>query len=118
MQGDWDWHYENSNVQWHRKNFAGSEYVPNLKRNLILLGMLDHIGCSFKAKNGSLKVVKGSLVILKGVKMNVLYILDGRIIVGNVSNVQKQCINKTRMWHMRLRHISERGLQELVRRSC
>ena len=64
-------------------------YIPDLKRNLISLGMLDQIGCSFKAENGCLKVVKGSMVIIKGVKMNELYILDGRTVIGNVSNVQK-----------------------------
>ena len=52
------------------------------------------------------------MVIMKGVKMNGLYILDGRIVVGSVSNVQKQCIGKTRIWHIRLGHISEKGLQE------
>ena len=91
-------------------------YIPSLKMNLISLGMLDQIGCSFKAKNGCLKVVKGSLVILKGVKMNGLYILDGRTVIGSVLNVQKQCISKTRMCHMRLCHISERELQELSKK--
>ena len=59
-------------------------YVPDLKRNLISLGMLDQISCSFKVENGSLKVVKGSLVIMKGVKMNGLYIVDGRTIIGSI----------------------------------
>ena len=35
-----------------------------------------------------------------------LYILDGRIVIGSVLNAQKYCINKTRIWHMRLGHIS------------
>ena len=64
-------------------------YIPDLKRNLISLGMLDQIGCSFKVENGCLKMVKGSMVIMNDVKMNGLYILDGRIIIGSVSNVQK-----------------------------
>lgn len=34
--------------------------VPELKRNLISLGMLDMNGHSFKAENSSLKVLKGS----------------------------------------------------------
>ena len=63
-------------------------YVLDLKRNLISLGMLDHIGCSFKVENGGLKVVKGFMVVIKNVKMNELYILDGRTVIGSVSNVQ------------------------------
>ena len=57
------------------------------------------------------------MVIMKGVKMNGLYIFNGRTVIGSVSNVQKQCISKTRMWHMRLGHISERGLQELSKKN-
>ena len=91
-------------------------YVPNLKRNLISLSILDQIGCSFKAENGSLKVVRGSLVIMKGVKMKGLYILDARTIIGSVSNVQNQYISKTSMWRMRLGHINERGAQELSKK--
>ena len=34
-------------------------------------------------------MVKGSMVIIKGVKMNGLYILDGRTVIESVSNVQK-----------------------------
>ena len=40
--------------------------VPKLRRNLLSLGMLDANGYSYKAKNGILKVMKGTLVVLKG----------------------------------------------------
>ena len=91
-------------------------YVPDLKRKLISLGMLDQIGCTFKAENGCLKVVRGSLVIMKGVKVDGLYILDGRSLIGSVSNVQNHHISKKRMWLIRLGHISERGLVELSKK--
>ena len=64
-------------------------YVPDLKISLISLGMLDQIDYNFKAANGCLKVVKGSMVIMKGVKINGLYILDGRTVIRSVSNAQK-----------------------------
>ena len=41
-------------------------YVPELKGNLISLGMLDQIGCLFRAENGCMKVSKGFMVIMKG----------------------------------------------------
>lgn len=41
-------------------------YVPELKGNLISLGMLDQIGCLFRAENSCLKVSKGFMVIMKG----------------------------------------------------
>ena len=46
-----------------------------------------------------------------------MYILDSRTIIGNVSYVQKQYVNKIRMWHMRLGHISEQGLYELGKKN-
>ena len=51
--------------------------------------MLDQIGFSFKTENNCLKVAKGSMVIMKSIKMNGLYILDGRTVTESVSNVQK-----------------------------
>ena len=40
-------------------------YVPKFERDLILLGRLDSKGCTFKASGGVLKVIKGSLVLIK-----------------------------------------------------
>ena len=59
-------------------------YVLELKRNLIL-GMLDQIGCSFKAENGCLKVLKGSMVIMKGVRISSIYVLIGKAVIGEVA---------------------------------
>ena len=41
-------------------------HVPELKQNLISLGMLDDYGFSWKGKKGILKVSNGSLVVTKG----------------------------------------------------
>lgn len=51
-----------------------------LKRNLISLGMLDQNGYCYKGENGELKVFRGSLVVMKGVRENGLYTLQGNII--------------------------------------
>ena len=40
-------------------------YVPDQKRNLILLEMLNQIGCSVKIESSWMKIVKGSEVIKK-----------------------------------------------------
>jgi len=42
-------------------------YVPQLKRNLISIGVLEALGLKISIKNGVLKMIKGSMVILKGV---------------------------------------------------
>ncbi|KAH9687838.1 hypothetical protein KPL70_014918 [Citrus sinensis] len=41
-------------------------HVPDLKRNLISLGMLDKIGCLVKLESVTLKVLKRSMVVMKG----------------------------------------------------
>ena len=40
--------------------------VPQLRRNLLSLGMFDENGCSYKSEGEKLRVLKGSLVVLKG----------------------------------------------------
>lgn len=53
------------------------QYVPELRRNLISLGMLDSIGCSVKIENGVMKVVKSALTVMIEVLSNGLYSFIG-----------------------------------------
>ncbi|KAH9782310.1 hypothetical protein KPL71_008845 [Citrus sinensis] len=88
-------------------------HVPDLKRNLISLGMLDQIGCVVKVEQGIMSVVKGSLVLLKGIRKNGLYVLEGTTVTGMVSVSSSSSVDKTRLWHLRLGHMSLRGFKEL-----
>lgn len=88
-------------------------FIPELKRNLISLGMLDSCGHSFRAEDGVLKVLKGFMVIMKGVRQNGLYVLEGTTISGDLAAVVDQDIDKMMIWHMRLRYLGEKGLKEL-----
>ena len=71
-------------------------HVPELKRNLISIGILDQIGCVIKAEKEILKVVKGSIVIMKGTKLNGLYVLKGQTTVGE-ANVTENSEDKARL---------------------
>jgi Pol polyprotein len=44
-------------------------HVPRLKKNLISLGTLDNNDCTITCQGGVMKVLRGSLVVIKG-KMN------------------------------------------------
>ncbi|KAF5444878.1 hypothetical protein F2P56_033970, partial [Juglans regia] len=88
-------------------------YIPELKRNLIYLGMLEKSGNIFKSKSGTLRVAKGSLIVMKGIIKMGLYTLVGKIVIGEASPVQNRKEDKVRLWHLRLGHISQKGLQEL-----
>ena len=57
------------------RELANVRHVPDLKRNLISLGMLDKMGCLVKMESGTLKVMSGSIVLMKGSLSNGLYVL-------------------------------------------
>ena len=88
-------------------------YVPDLKRNLISLGELDSQGFSFRGGNECLKVLKGAMVLMKGVRRNGLYSFEAEASNNHVAAASVGAASKTKIWHKRLAHISERGLLEL-----
>lgn len=87
-------------------------YVPDLKRNLISVGELDKKGYLFKGENSELLVVKGSVVVIRGIKKKGLYSLDGDVVIGTTTSAFEKLSQKTEIWHKRLGHVSERGLIE------
>nr|KYP37885.1 Retrovirus-related Pol polyprotein from transposon TNT 1-94 [Cajanus cajan] len=75
-------------------------HVPELKRNLISLGML-----VFNGESDAIVIKRGSKQIMKGIRKDGLYRLQGKTIVNSANSI--------RLWHLRLSHISEKGLEEL-----
>ncbi|KAH9762165.1 hypothetical protein KPL70_000710 [Citrus sinensis] len=88
-------------------------HAPRLKRNLISLGMLDGMGYSFKSENCGLKIMNGTEIVMKGVKKNGLYVLEGSSVPGTAAMPVVSDVNRTMLWHLRLGHMSIRGMQEL-----
>lgn len=89
-------------------------YIPELKRNLISLGTLDESGCCYKAENGCLNVYRNNSIVLKGIKRNGLYILYGQHYTENpnIALVSTKP-NVTEKWHLRMGHMSQRGMNIL-----
>jgi len=58
-------------------------------------------------------------VVMKGLRQGSLYILQGTT-VTRVAAVGTASVdtNDTRLWHMRLGHISEKGMTILTKKSC
>jgi hypothetical protein len=56
-------------------------------------------------------------VIMKGVKRGTLYFLQGTMLTDSIvvasSEIDQE--DMTKLWHMRLGHMSERGMQILVK---
>ena len=98
------------------KILSNVRHIPDLRRNLISLGTLKDEGYSYKSTNGVLKITKGSLLIMKGKKINGLYVLDGETVPTAEAGTVKGQENDMSLWHQRLGHISEQGLRELHRK--
>ena len=79
-------------------------YVPELKKSLISLGMIDNMGCSIKAKNGQIHILNKGEVIMNGIIRNGLYVLVGSVSQPRVNASISS--DKTKFWHMRLGHMS------------
>ncbi|KEH40324.1 hypothetical protein MTR_1g027280 [Medicago truncatula] len=78
-------------------------FVPELMRNLISLNMFDSLDYCIRIEYGVYEISHGALITLKGSKMNGLYILDGSIVIGNVSAASVVPHNNSELWHLRLR---------------
>ncbi|KAH9763262.1 hypothetical protein KPL70_001098 [Citrus sinensis] len=78
----------------------------------------DKARCSIRVESSVLKVLKGAIVLMKGDMANGLYKLQGKAVLGEVNIVQNHIQDKTYLWHLRLGHISEKGLKELERQGA
>ena len=86
----------------------------NLK-NLISVGALETLGLEVSIRDGVLKMTKGSMVVLKGVRRNNLYYLIGSTVTGHVATSIDSDNDSTRLWHMRLGHTGKKSLQALAK---
>ena len=58
-------------------------YVSQLKKNLISIGSLEALGLEISVRDGLLKITRGSMVVLNGIRRNNLYYLKGSTIKEN-----------------------------------
>ena len=62
--------------------FKEVRYAPQLKMNLILVGTLETLCLMVSIWDGVLKMTKGSMVVMKGIRRNNLYYLKGGTVTG------------------------------------
>lgn len=90
------------------KNFR---HIPNLRMNILYIGVLDYDGFTSHFAQVMWKLVRGFLVIDKGKKCCSLHKTKTSLVRGEV-NVSSLDFT-TYLWHHRLGHISEKGLATL-----
>lgn len=93
------------------RSLTNVRYVPDLRRNLISLGLFDSMGYKFTSQQGQMTVSKDGKIVITGVKRNELYFLVGSTITGQAQNASM--VDTTYLWHSRLPHVGEKGLHEL-----
>ena len=93
-------------------------HVLDLKKNLISLSTLDAKGYRYSGDGGVLKVSKFTLVGLKGQLSRDIYTLMVTTCIGAVVAATTPMIEEdiTNLWHMRLKHMSKKGLELLSKR--
>jgi hypothetical protein len=85
-------------------------HVPNLRKNLILTRQLESEGCISIFIKKVWKVTKGSPVIAKKEKVGTLYLCTRNIEYFISLSYTRE---DTSLWHHRLGHMSEKGMQIL-----
>ncbi|KAG8471994.1 hypothetical protein CXB51_036525 [Gossypium anomalum] len=101
------------------RTLSDMRHVPELKRNLISLNTLDSKGYRYTAESGVLKISKGSLVVMKGQRKTAkLYVLQGSTVTGDAAVASSSLSDDdiTKLWHIRLGHISENVMVKLSKR--
>lgn len=103
-------------------------FMPGIARNLISLGTLEQKGCEFRGSGGVVKIVKGCVVIMKGERKgnDTLYILKGSAVkveacsatASNQVSSEEAKMAATRLWHSRLGHVGQKGLEVLDKEGC
>lgn len=91
-------------------------HVPELKKSLISLSELDSRGYKYTGQGGVIKVSKGILVVMKGIRVGNLYKLLGSTVVDGAQMVIEHDEFPVRLWHRRLGHMSEKGMEILMKR--
>ena len=89
-------------------------HVPDIRLNLISTGRLDDEGFAHYFGESKWKLTKGSLIVAKGKKINSFYVMEAKLHKGEINAIRKG--ESIDLWHKRLGHISEKGLQTLARK--
>ena len=75
-----------------------------MKKNIILLGAVESKGLKETFENGILKITKGPMVVMKGVKDGNLYYLKDSKVTGTLRASVNSNDDTTKLWHRRLDH--------------
>ena len=83
-------------------------HVPELRKNLISLGLLDTRGYKSIVQGGVMKVYKGILLVMKSKKVGNLFLLEGRTGSDHAKTISENDNDSIRLWHQWLGHMRKK----------
>ncbi|KAG8486050.1 hypothetical protein CXB51_019370 [Gossypium anomalum] len=93
------------------RTLSDVRYVPDLRKNLISLSILDLKRCRINIKSSGIKVSHGALVLLKGKRIDSLYILEGSTVTGEIERPSSVTeLKSTHLEWRQLSHKREKGM--------
>ncbi|XP_042005761.1 uncharacterized protein LOC121754477 [Salvia splendens] len=87
-------------------------FIPEIKRNLVSLGLLETKGYGFRSEGGRLVIYKGSKTVMSAEKRQTFYYLEASVVTGSTNVAEKQIGVHT--WHMRMGHLGTKGMLRLA----
>ncbi|KAM3232525.1 hypothetical protein P3L10_017884 [Capsicum annuum] len=88
------------------------KHAPDVCLNLISVGSLDDEGYVNTLGAGQWKLTRGSMIVARGDMLSNLYVFQGSTSRGLVEND-----TSSKLWHRRLSHMSEKGIDSLTKKN-
>ncbi|KAH1122310.1 hypothetical protein J1N35_005470 [Gossypium stocksii] len=93
-------------------------HVPDLKKNLISLRILNSKGCGINIELSGIKVSYGAPVLMKGKKIGSLYVLEGSMLTNEIG--RPLSIKESKLTSLKWRQLDygrEKGMTVLYKRN-
>ena len=91
------------------------KHAPDVRLNLISVGYLDDEGYVNTLGVGQWKLTRGLMVVARGDKLSNLYVFQGSMSRDSVNLVEND--TSSELWHRRLSHMSEKGIDSLAKKN-
>jgi hypothetical protein len=107
------------------RTLLGVLHIPGMARNLIFVRKMEDVGVKTFFEKGTCRMVRGAMLLMRGVRFGTLYKLLGSTISDGCNSSIVPDIEfeeertptvsgeKVMLWHQRLGHIGEKGLRLL-----
>ena len=87
-------------------------HIPDIRLSQTSTGRLDDEGYSGNFRNGTWKFYKGNLIVARARKQNTLNVMYAQVSQNEANIVPGTTVGE--LWHKRLCHMSQKGMQMLV----